>query len=155
MKKYSLYLGVLAITVLTIYIVYFRNILICENLIRSNLIDPDSAKFSKIAYSSENNVLCGYYNARNKMGGYVGARPFMCKYKDKTVKTFSEEVIGKEFYLEWQKEAYKEAFLETKGVAEDEIERRKETWSRINDYLETDEWKKLRDNNDIITCCKF
>lgn len=155
MKKIFIILGVFVITLGMVYFIYFRNILICENLIKNNLIDPDSAKFSKITYSSKNNILCGYYNARNKMGGYVGARLFMCNYRDKAVKTFSEEVAGKEFYLEWQKEAYKDAFTKIKGVEEDEIKRRKERWERIINYLEADEWKKLWDNDDILSSCKL
>lgn len=40
------------------------------------LNDPDSAKFGKIVYR-ENGYVCGYVNAKNQLGGYVGEREFM------------------------------------------------------------------------------
>jgi hypothetical protein len=46
-----------------------------EEAVKRLLNDPDSAQFSKVTTSSGGNV-CGLVNARNRMGGYVGATPF-------------------------------------------------------------------------------
>lgn len=42
----------------------------------SRLNDPESARFGKIVYRS-NSYVCGYVNAKNQLGGYVGEREFM------------------------------------------------------------------------------
>lgn len=52
-----------------------------KEVIRSELKDPDSAKFSGIyGVTSESwkisHAVCGYVNAKNSYGGYVGKRPF-------------------------------------------------------------------------------
>lgn len=40
------------------------------------LNDPESARFGKIVYR-KNGYVCGYVNAKNQLGGYVGEREFM------------------------------------------------------------------------------
>lgn len=41
------------------------------------LNDPDSAKFSGERPGAKKGDLCGYVNAKNRMGGYVGDTPFV------------------------------------------------------------------------------
>jgi hypothetical protein len=55
------------------------------------LIDPSSAKIEIIKASAES--VCGTVNAKNRMGAYVGAMPFVVesKYSDPVV--FSEPTI--------------------------------------------------------------
>lgn len=45
----------------------------------SRLKDPESARFDEAFVASEDKdtiYVCGYVNAKNSYGGYVGARPF-------------------------------------------------------------------------------
>ncbi len=49
---------------------------------RNELIDPDSAKFTglyaaKTDNPNEKTVICGYVNAKNRLGGYTGKKRFM------------------------------------------------------------------------------
>lgn len=50
-----------------------------QEVIRSVLVDPDSAKFSGAYYVHRNhrNTICGQANSRNRMGGYVGATTYI------------------------------------------------------------------------------
>lgn len=51
-----------------------------EKGVRDRLKDPDSAKFSDlVAYQKSPTAIavCGYVNAKNSLGGYVGASPFL------------------------------------------------------------------------------
>jgi hypothetical protein len=59
-----------------------------EDVVRGQLKDPDSAKFSEVEYFESRQIACGKVNAKNSFGGYVGAIPFA--YFD-----------GKAFSLEW------------------------------------------------------
>jgi len=48
--------------------------------VRDQLKDPDSAKFSDLKASiTDNNAVsvCGFVNAKNSYGGYVGKQPFI------------------------------------------------------------------------------
>lgn len=54
-----------------------------KKIISSRLIDPDSAKFTflpaktaKAHDGSATQIVCGSYNAKNRMGGYVGSKSF-------------------------------------------------------------------------------
>lgn len=152
MRKYII--GGLFLTVLlgfTIYFVHFRDFGICENLIKERLIDPASAQFSEIRYSPKGGRVCGYYNARNRLGGYGGKRLFMCNPKGKYVLTFNEDLIGKEYLLDMLDDAMKEARV--KGVSQEEWDRRQRRVNRIFDYAEMDEWEDLRNNKDILSYC--
>ena len=40
------------------------------------LKDPDSAQFTGIVVAAEHGLVCGWVNAKNSFGGYVGYRPF-------------------------------------------------------------------------------
>jgi hypothetical protein len=45
--------------------------------VKEYLNDPDSAKFESIHQGKEEKYFCGLVNAKNRMGGYVGLRPFV------------------------------------------------------------------------------
>lgn len=45
--------------------------------VRRILIDPDSAKFESVYINKKSGAVCGYVNARNRMGGYTGSSPFV------------------------------------------------------------------------------
>lgn len=44
--------------------------------VKSLLNDPDSVQFSGLRKDSSGKNVCGYFNAKNRMGGYVGRTPF-------------------------------------------------------------------------------
>lgn len=53
---------------------------IIENGVRQSLKDPDSAKFGPMQASKRSDgavTVCGYVNAKNSFGGYVGMQPFI------------------------------------------------------------------------------
>ena len=45
-------------------------------MVRSSLKDPTSAQFSKVTVSDIGIFVCGYVNAKNSFGGYVGPTRF-------------------------------------------------------------------------------
>ena len=49
-----------------------------------DLVDPESAQFRDIEVVAYNNgyVVCGEINGKNRMGGYVGFRPFVAGLSD-------------------------------------------------------------------------
>ena len=47
-----------------------------EKAVRNILNDPNSAIFSNMSAGAEKGSVCGLVNAKNRMGGYVGATPF-------------------------------------------------------------------------------
>lgn len=47
-----------------------------EKAVRNVLNDPNSAIFSDVKSGAEKGSVCGLVNAKNRMGGYVGATPF-------------------------------------------------------------------------------
>ena len=47
-----------------------------KNAAKKLLNDPGSAEFSDLRKGSEPDNVCGYLNAKNRMGGYVGKTPF-------------------------------------------------------------------------------
>lgn len=55
---------------------------IAKKEIESTLIDPSSVQYRNIVAYSEDAV-CGEFNAKNRMGGYVGFKPFV--YQNKQV----------------------------------------------------------------------
>lgn len=44
--------------------------------VKSLLNDPDSAQFDGLKKDSSGKNVCGFFNAKNRMGGYVGKTPF-------------------------------------------------------------------------------
>jgi hypothetical protein len=55
-----------------------------ESAVKANLKDPESALFTdyRIARVQDGVKVCGYVNAKNAMGGYVGPRLFYGVLKD-------------------------------------------------------------------------
>lgn len=47
------------------------------DLVRSTTADPRAVKFRSVAISPGGKAVCGEYNARNKLGAYVGFYRFM------------------------------------------------------------------------------
>lgn len=131
-----------------IYFMHFRNFVVCESLVKDRLIDPDSARFSEIRYSKKGDGVCGYYNARNRLGGYGGKRLFMCNPERKSVLIFNDDLVGKEYLLDMLDEAMKEA--RAKGVSQEERDRRQKRVNYIYDYAE---WDGLRNNKVILSNC--
>lgn len=80
--------GIGAVSFSVVYYMYFRNIIICKQLVMEYLYDPDSVRFENIKYSKEG--ICGYYNARNRMGGYVGKKQFACDYNKNEIYVYRE-----------------------------------------------------------------
>ena len=60
-----------------------------EKGVRSFLKDPDSAQFRELREVSGG--VCGEYNAKNAMGGYVGYRPFKWARQNGTVVTVADD----------------------------------------------------------------
>lgn len=44
--------------------------------VKERLRDPESARFKDLKIGRNDTIVCGEVNAKNAMGGYVGARPF-------------------------------------------------------------------------------
>jgi hypothetical protein len=60
-----------------IWSMYFSNAAQVMNQVKGALNDPDSAKFSDVAYFSGTKAGCGSVNAKNRMGGYFGYTRFI------------------------------------------------------------------------------
>jgi hypothetical protein len=45
--------------------------------VREHLVDPSSAQFESVRENPKTGAVCGFVNAKNRMGGYVGATPFV------------------------------------------------------------------------------
>ena len=43
-----------------------------KSIVKNMLIDGESAQFTDLKYYKATNFACGFVNAKNKMGGYVG-----------------------------------------------------------------------------------
>ena len=57
----------------------YELMLIHQEKIKARLRDPESARFTDVVVSrrSGSPVVCGYVNAKNGFGGYVGKEPFI------------------------------------------------------------------------------
>ena len=67
------------------YILSKQQIEAVKSSVLSSLKDPDSAKFSSSfnsTRSANKTYVCGYVNARNSFGGYVGDKPFYTESSD-------------------------------------------------------------------------
>jgi len=52
------------------------------------LLDPSSAQLSKLHKDPDNgDYICGFFNAKNSFGGYVGMQPFRYGLKNKMLIT--------------------------------------------------------------------
>ena len=61
----------------TWYFIQVRPVEIAKKLVSDLLIDKESARFEEVVYNRNSSSVCGYVNAKNKMGGYVGEKRFM------------------------------------------------------------------------------
>ena len=48
-----------------------------KRAVRQSLFDPDSAKFESVLTNQGSGAVCGFVNAKNRMGAYVGSSPFV------------------------------------------------------------------------------
>lgn len=48
-----------------------------KDALKSLLNDPDSVKFGALKPGKDQGDVCGYFNAKNRMGGYVGETAFL------------------------------------------------------------------------------
>ena len=48
-----------------------------KSIVKNVLIDGESAQFSDLKYYKSTNFGCGFVNAKNKLGGYVGKKKFI------------------------------------------------------------------------------
>ena len=55
-----------------------------KDAVKAMLNDPDSAKFEGLQAGITSGDVCGYVNAKNRMGGYVGKTPFYYVKSDKS-----------------------------------------------------------------------
>jgi hypothetical protein len=46
-------------------------------IVKDTLFDGESAQFSDLKYYKSTNFGCGFVNAKNKLGGYVGKKKFI------------------------------------------------------------------------------
>lgn len=56
-----------------------------KKAVKQLLNDPDSAQFRDITPGKEEKSVCGFVNAKNRMGGYVGDSPFFYQGLSQTV----------------------------------------------------------------------
>lgn len=77
-KSTKVFLGVLAPLALATatainYYPHFK----AKNAVRGMLNDPESAQFEGLFSNRKTGSVCGYVNAKNRMGGYVGKQLFI------------------------------------------------------------------------------
>lgn len=68
-----------------------------KDAMRANMVDPDSAQFRELVIRHRDGmrILCGEVNAKNRMGGYVGFRPFFIEgSKDGAAGSFGDPVVA-------------------------------------------------------------
>lgn len=53
-----------------------KAIVSAQELLRSTLLDPDSAQFREATFNPATKTVCGQVNSKNRLGGYVGFTPF-------------------------------------------------------------------------------
>lgn len=75
--------------------------------VRRNLIDPDSAKFGEAIFNKKTEAVCGFVNAKNRMGGYTGFNPFVYE-KSKGVTLVQEPPTEKDFERYFELRRYSE-----------------------------------------------
>ena len=68
-----------------------KNIETAKKSIEEHLLDPSSVQYRNVKTYSDN-VVCGEMNGKNKMGGYVGYKPFIYKQDDINLDVSSTEI---------------------------------------------------------------
>lgn len=56
-----------------------------KTIAKKELIDGESAQFLELKYFKETNYVCGQINAKNRLGGYVGAKKFVVSLEQSAV----------------------------------------------------------------------
>jgi hypothetical protein len=77
--------GVVITCILTVILWYFYPIYIIKSNVKNSLLDPESSLFSDVEFHRNTGFGCGYVNARNKLGGYVGKKYFVASLEGETV----------------------------------------------------------------------
>lgn len=76
-----------------------------ENYISNRTRDPDAAKFrwASTTVGDDGVALCGYLNAKNGFGGYVGFRPVVALFKDDkfVLWRFAEKASQAKSLIKW------------------------------------------------------
>lgn len=72
-NKILLFVALLLVGVFVFYLPQYQ----AQQKVKKHLRDPDSAQFRNIRANPKTDVTCGFVNAKNRMGGYVGERQFV------------------------------------------------------------------------------
>ena len=93
--------------VFTVWLVFFAPGAFAASEMRAGLIDPEGARVNVVAVfkdkagiiGEDETVACGTVNARNRLGGYVGERPFILIYTGRppTAKTTYTHIAGEDW----------------------------------------------------------
>nr|WP_315467126.1 hypothetical protein [uncultured Undibacterium sp.] len=77
-KSTKVFLGVLAtLAIATASGLHYYPQFKAKNAVREILNDPESARFEGLFSNRKTGAVCGYVNAKNRMGGYVGRQLFI------------------------------------------------------------------------------
>jgi len=82
-----------------------------ERIVRASLVDPGSAQFQDVKATAGGTV-CGMVNAKNRMGGYNGFKPFIVRRGLATVDVIASAAAGDNANYD----AYKRCFDSTHGI---------------------------------------
>ncbi len=64
---------------------FYYPIYTIQEVVRKPLLDPESAQFSEVRFYRSTGYGCGYVNAKNKVGGYVGRKQFVASLDGEVV----------------------------------------------------------------------
>jgi hypothetical protein len=64
---------------------FYLPIYTIQSVVKKPLLDPESAQFSNVKFFRSTGYGCGFVNARNKMGGYVGRKQFVASLDGQVV----------------------------------------------------------------------
>lgn len=77
--------GVLILVAAGIGGYFYYPIYTIQEVVRKPLLDPVSAQFSEVKFYRSTGYGCGYVNAKNKVGGYVGRKQFVASLDGQVV----------------------------------------------------------------------
>lgn len=88
-----------------------------KSALKGILNDPDSAKFSGLKKGAVDGNMCGFFNAKNRMGGYAGNTPF---FYEKLIRhaVIVEGVEDRDFERLWRsldQGGFSEEYAEVRG----------------------------------------
>ena len=70
---------------------FYSPIYTIQSVVKKPLLDPESAQFSDVKFYRSTGYGCGFVNARNKMGGYVGRKQFVASLDGQVVLSPTED----------------------------------------------------------------